>query len=128
MIETDKQRRWWFATHPEFGSGVTGQKKSKLEEEKDSERIRPEAVDAYVDERLKYERNEVVIAMLEAMKRWGGTAGQNPESYAELGLEWPGQSGRTSGSNSQVAPRRIMLSGAMTPDDYMRDVSRIPIV
>ncbi len=26
MIETEKQRRWWFATHPEFSSRRTGQR------------------------------------------------------------------------------------------------------
>jgi hypothetical protein len=25
LIETEKQRRWWFATHPEFSSKRTGQ-------------------------------------------------------------------------------------------------------
>jgi hypothetical protein len=24
LIETEKQRRWWFATHPEFSSSRTG--------------------------------------------------------------------------------------------------------
>src|SRR5208283_5821793 len=26
LIETEKQRRWWFATHPEFSGSRTGQR------------------------------------------------------------------------------------------------------
>ncbi|MFH1010862.1 MAG: AHH domain-containing protein [bacterium] len=92
MIETDQQRRWWFATHPEFSSRRTGQRSKHLgEEDEDSGKPSPESIDAYVDKRLEHEHDNVIIAMLKEMKRWGGTAGQNLESYAELGLEWPGK-------------------------------------
>lgn len=89
MIETEKQRRWWFATHPEYSSDSNGRSVQKHGE--DESRVSPEGVDAYVDKMLKYERDEVVIQLLKSTKRWFGTAGQNPESYAELGLEWPGE-------------------------------------
>ncbi|MBI4963364.1 MAG: AHH domain-containing protein [Desulfomonile tiedjei] len=92
MIETDQQRRWWFATHPEFSSSHTGQRsKHSSTEDEESGKPSPESIDAYVDEKLKHETDNVIIAMLQEMKRWAGTAGQNPESYAELGLEWPGK-------------------------------------
>jgi len=87
MIEAEQQRRWWFANHPEFSSSHTGQGRQKDKEESD-DRISPEAVDAYVDDALKYETDEVVITLLKAVKRWFGTQGQTAESDAELGLEW----------------------------------------
>ena len=31
MIETEKQRRWWFATHPEFSSSRTGHRGDLLD-------------------------------------------------------------------------------------------------
>jgi len=92
MIETDRQRRWWFATHPEFsrghGGGHSGSDEyDDFDDDEESEPFTPEDVDAYVDERLEYERNEVAIALLESVKFWFGTefASKSPaEQYALL--------------------------------------------
>jgi hypothetical protein len=93
MEMTENQRRWWFATHAEFSSSHTrqGANPHDSQDDEDSGKPSPESIDRYVDERLKYEQDDVIIAMLKEMKRWGGTAGQNPESCAELGLEWSGE-------------------------------------
>jgi|GEM_PF-1621325 len=76
MIETEDQRRWWFATHPEYSSSRKGARKHSEEEEHDSE-IDPKAVDAYVDEMLKYE-DGIEAELLKILKRHFGTEG-NPE-------------------------------------------------
>jgi len=76
MIETGDQRRWWFATHPEYSSGRKGTRRHREEEEHDSE-IDPKAVDAYVDEMLKYE-DGIEAELLKILKRHFGTEG-NPE-------------------------------------------------
>ena len=74
MIETDQQRRWWFATHPEFSSGRTGHRRNPHDDEdEDSGRPSPEDIDALVDERLKHETDNVIIALLEGYKKWFGT-------------------------------------------------------
>jgi hypothetical protein len=42
MIETDEQRRWWFATHPEFSSsrkGATGSHETVSEPQTREERL-----------------------------------------------------------------------------------------
>lgn len=75
MIETEEQRRWWFATHPQFSSSRKGTRASRQKEEKDATgKVRPEDVDAYVDEALKYERGPVA-ELLKSVKRNFGTEG-----------------------------------------------------
>src|SRR5208283_2431740 len=79
VIETEKQRRWWFATHPEFSSSLPGARGGELDED-DTEKVRPEDVDAYVDEALKYESGPVAD-LLKSVKRNFGTEGQAPEGF-----------------------------------------------
>jgi hypothetical protein len=88
MIETEAQRRWFFATHPEYSWSRTGRDGQEHDDD-DSERMSPEEVDAWADEQLQYERDPFQIVLLTESKRWFGTAGQTPETYAELGLPWP---------------------------------------
>jgi hypothetical protein len=76
MLQTEEQRRWWFATHPEFSSS---HKKGRArgdnkEEEKGSEKYTPEDVDAYVDEQLKYATGREAD-FLKIVKRVAGTEG-----------------------------------------------------
>jgi hypothetical protein len=98
VIETEQQRRWWFATHPEFSAGATRQKGNPRddEDEEDTGRPSPEAVDAWVDERLEYERDNAIITMLKLAKYYFGTelARKTPaERYAIVwGDEEPGKS------------------------------------
>ena len=74
LLETEKQRRWWFATHPEFSWGHTGKRSKRHDDEDgDLERIDPKEVDAYVDEQLEYATDPVIIQLLESTKFWFGT-------------------------------------------------------
>jgi hypothetical protein len=74
LLETEQQRRWWFATHPEFSWGGTGRRSKRHDDDDgDSERIDPKAVDAYVDEQLGYATDPVIIQLLKSTKFWFGT-------------------------------------------------------
>jgi len=90
MIETDEQRRWWFATHPEYSWSRTGQKSESesREESDDSDKLSPEAVDAGVDERLKYERDDFQIFLLNEIKFWFGTEFQSKSPAEKDALLW----------------------------------------
>ncbi|MBI5569332.1 MAG: AHH domain-containing protein [Desulfomonile tiedjei] len=71
MIETDQQRRWWFATHPEYSSSRKERKSREHGEEEAKPRAySPEEIDAYVAEGLKFFPTGPVAAMLKALK-WG---------------------------------------------------------
>jgi hypothetical protein len=77
MIETEEQRRWWFATHPEYrrrGGRAEGGGKGAKNENK----IDPKEVDRYVDRALKYESG-AVADLLRSVKRNFGTEA-NPNS------------------------------------------------
>jgi len=95
MIETEEQRRWWFATHPEYSWSNRGMKGRSKKEEKQEE-VDPRDVDEYVDNALKYEKDEVVIALLKSVRRHFGTQAypnehdQQPnEPEATIGLPRP---------------------------------------
>ena len=45
MIETEDQRRWWFATHPEYSWSHRGIRSEN--------KVDPRDVDKYVDEALR---------------------------------------------------------------------------
>lgn len=70
MIETEEQRRWWFATHPEYSWSRRGTRSEGG--------VNPEEVDKYVDEALKYETGPVAD-LLKSVKRNFGTESQDPE-------------------------------------------------
>ncbi len=92
MILTEEQRRWWFATHPEFSSSRKGTRGHRQGQEKEATgKVHPEDVDAYVDEALKYERGPVA-ELLKSVKRNFGTRGY-PNEHDE------------SGDNRSVDPR-----------------------
>jgi len=87
MIETENQRRWWFATHPEYSSGRSGHRSRKQHDrDEDSDKPTPESVDAYVNESLKYQSDEVIITLLEQLKFWFGTefASKSPREQHAL--------------------------------------------
>ncbi len=90
MIVTEQQRRWWFATHPEYSwsrerTRSHGHSEEGHEDE-EAGKLSPEYVDASVDEALRYERDDVGIALLESVKHWFGTefASKTPEEQYEL--------------------------------------------
>jgi hypothetical protein len=92
MIMTEDQRRWWFAAHPEFSHSHKGQRNRKQgKQDEHSGRVRPEQVDAYVNDRLKYERDKTAIDLLNLEKQLFGTG----SDYArEFQNEFAGDSDR----------------------------------
>jgi hypothetical protein len=76
MIQTDEQRRWWFATHPEYGWSRKGGRDRRPAHEPDHEKkqVRPEDVDAYVDDALPY-LDGPVVDLLKSVKRHFGSEG-----------------------------------------------------
>jgi len=113
MIETEEQRRWWFATHPEYSSSHRGTKgRSKKEENED--KADPREVDKYVDNALKYETDGTVKALLESVKRNFGTEGelsreqQNLKAWERIlenGWETPAEAYADSGLYISESPR-----------------------
>ena len=85
MIETEEQRRWWFATHPEYSWSNRGMKGRSKKEEKQDE-IDPRDVDEYVDNALKYEKNELVRALLKSVRRNFGTEAESSREQRNLKL------------------------------------------
>jgi hypothetical protein len=75
MIETEEQRRWWFATHPQYSWSRRGIRKEGG--------VDPEEVDKYVDNALKYETGPVAD-LLKSVKRNFGTEAQLKEDLAKL--------------------------------------------
>jgi hypothetical protein len=73
MIETDEQRRWWFATHPEYSWSRRGIRTKREDGDSDQREYSPEDVDAYVAEGLKYYPTGPIAAMLQALKLGLGT-------------------------------------------------------
>ena len=83
MDMTDEQRRWWFATHPEFSWNRAGSHRRKPQDQKPHPgRAQAEGIDAYVDQRLKYEADSRIRDLLKIMKQTLGT-----ESLLHLGTD-----------------------------------------
>jgi|GEM_PF-4790629 len=77
MLMTDEQRRWWFATHPEYSGHRTGSSRQKPQNATPNPiRAQTEGIDAYVKEQLKYERDPTTIELLKIMKQIFGTGGE----------------------------------------------------
>jgi hypothetical protein len=103
MIVTDEQRRWWFATHPEYSWSYQGGKEGGQgkEEEEHDEPVRSEEVDAYVDNALNYVHGPVAD-LLRSVKRNFGTEGDSPrvdQRQAFLGEADTRSDGQTSATN-----------------------------
>ncbi|MEW6352657.1 MAG: hypothetical protein AB1646_26725 [Thermodesulfobacteriota bacterium] len=70
MIVTEEQRRWWFATHPEYSHHNAGTRDTRRGDDAHrQETIDPRDVIAYADEALKYVTDPIVIAILRSLKR-----------------------------------------------------------
>lgn len=83
MIETEEQRRWWFATHPEYSwsnRGIRG----RSAKEKNQNAIDPRDVDEYVEKALKYETDHAVRDLLTSIKRNFGTEAELEKPYRRL--------------------------------------------
>ncbi len=92
MIMTEQQRRWWFATHPEYSwsraGARSGTHQKDDDEDEDTEKFSPEDVDAYVDEALRHERDNVAIALLKAVQFWFGTEFESKTPAEQYHLLW----------------------------------------
>jgi len=75
VIETDQQRRWWFATHPEFSSSHKEERSRHFGggDDSESDNPSPEFVDAWVDGALKQERDDFFIELFRDIKSQYGT-------------------------------------------------------
>jgi len=134
LIETEKQRRWWFATHPEFSSSRSvRRRRSHDKEDRESDKVSPDAVDAYVDESLKYQSDERIIDLLKSIKFWFGTefASKTPaEKHALLwGDEedpWDDDESEDESSDiTEVQPTRHPAADRDTYDRYEDVIDRI---
>lgn len=93
MIETEEQRRWWFATHPEYSWSHSGGKdRAGGNDEGENDKVRPEDVDAYVDNALQYVHGSVAD-LLRSVKRNFGTEGNSPQRRVELDSGWDTEAG-----------------------------------
>lgn len=88
MIETESQRRWWFATHPEYSWRHRGKKSNRRDPDEKSDKVAPEQIDTWVDDRLKYERDEVGIELLKQVKFWFGSAFVSKSQDERYALLW----------------------------------------
>lgn len=89
MIETEAQRRWWFATHPEFSGGRKGERTGRHKQGKgESDKVSPEVVDEYVERALEHETDEVVIELLKRTKFWFGTEFDSKPPEEQHDLLW----------------------------------------
>jgi hypothetical protein len=81
VIITEQQRRWWFATHPEFSWGNTGEGTGGDYDDDDADegagRPSPESVDAWANERLTYETDNIRRTLVELAKYYFGTEFQS---------------------------------------------------
>jgi len=106
MIETDEQRRWWFATHPEYSwSHKGGRDRGESEGKGEDDKVRPEDVDAYVDNALKYVHGPVAD-LLRSVKRNFGTEGTSEGAQESEGLGWGTEAGGRIGPRSGPRPGR----------------------
>lgn len=93
MIETEEQRRWWFATHPEYSWSHKGGKHSSAKDDTEGDdRVHPEEVDAYVDNALQYVHG-TVADLLRSVKRNFGTQAQAAAELSEPDSGWNTEAG-----------------------------------
>jgi len=82
-VHFSRQRRWWFATHPEYRWSRRGKRSDKhTEQDERHEKVSLEEVDAYVGEALKYATG-TVVDFLGIIKKWFGTRGESQASDAK---------------------------------------------
>lgn len=126
MIETDEQRRWWFATHPEYSWSLQGRESHREQKENaEDHKVRPEDVDAYVDNALKYVHGPVAD-LLRSVKKWFGTEGDSPERREELGLRWEAEGGDRLTRNDGTPPVRGLPSSDKEAESDDTDHGRHP--
>ena len=103
MIETEEQRRWWFATHPEYSWSRRGIRGGSGRENDD--KVDPKEVDAYVDEALKYETGPVAD-LLKSVKRNFGTEAYSLGALKSDAPGWDTEAGGRVGPRPAPRPGR----------------------
>ncbi len=84
MIETEQQRRWWFATHPEYSRPENEERTGTHEKQgRESPKVSPKAVDEYVDTMLAYQDGPVAD-LLRSIKKNFGTEGEARRNYQKI--------------------------------------------
>jgi len=68
MIETEEQRRWWFANHPEYSWSNRGAR-GRPEKEKSEDAINPKDVDTYLTFRTILRVSRVIFRKPKKMAR-----------------------------------------------------------
>jgi hypothetical protein len=104
MIETDEQRRWWFATHPEYSwSNKGGKNREEGQEDGGGDSVSPEDVDAYVNEALKYVDGPLAD-LLQSIERNFGTGAALRNQWQNVLEAWGsnGEYGRATLAMYQV--------------------------
>ena len=83
MIDSEKQRRWWFANHPEYSNSRKGKHQhTSNEREEGQQKGTPESVDAYVDKALQHV-DGTVAELLKSLKRNFSTAAEEQQNKAK---------------------------------------------
>jgi len=127
MIETEEQRRWWFATHPEYSWSHRGIREGSKKEKNEND-IDPKDVDDYVDDALKYETDHAVRDLLKSVKRNFGTEAEMEMPYKRL-ARWDHQnsnpekksSDNTQGNKREATFGESVLKGIQnTFEDWER--------
>jgi len=107
VIETDDQRRWWFATHPEYSWSRRGNKTSGPKHDKEAaEKVRPEDVDAYVDNALKYADGDVAYLLKSVKRHFGTESASTGPTDGSATSGWETEAGGATGSRPGRGSRR----------------------
>ncbi|MFZ5868246.1 MAG: DUF2380 domain-containing protein [Thermodesulfobacteriota bacterium] len=131
MFATDQQRRWWFATHPEYSHGSKGEGTDKNNEEGgEPDKVSSRDVDDYVDNALKY-ADGPVADLLKSVKRWFGSEGESQATGQDSSVSadkveesWPSLTGY-SADVGLVVPRPPTLDElAQLPEELVRKLFR----
>lgn len=109
MIKTEEQRRWWFATHPEFSKRAGGRARGYGGGNKASSGVSPKDVDSYVDEALKYETG-TTAELLKALKSLFGTEFEAKTPEQQHALLW-GEDEPPSSDDERADEQREWPSG-----------------
>lgn len=119
MIETDQQRRWWFAAHPEFSSSRRGEKSKHYgDEDKESGGPSREFVDKQMDELLKHEKDDFFTYLLQDVKFWFGTESVSATPAENHALLWGEE--ETARANDAVVKGWFDVPTVPNPFDKVR--------
>jgi hypothetical protein len=91
MIETEEQRRWWFATHPEYSWSHSTRGRNNSEQS-----VNSKDVDDYVDKALQFVSGPIAD-LLKSVKKNFGSESDWRESLDLGDLDWATEAGGRTG-------------------------------